>query len=93
MPGRFEADSDKARHNWLKHRVSFEEAATIFADPLEITVYDPEHSEYEDRFISIGRSRFDRVLVVCYTERASTIRLISARPATARERRTYERHP
>jgi len=91
MAGRCESDPDKARENWLTHRVSFEEAATVFFDPLEITEDDPDHSIGEDRYISIGRSTFDRLLVVSYTERAGTIRLISARPATPRERRAYER--
>ena len=91
MAGHFEADPDKARTNWLKHRVSFEEAATAFFDPLEVTIHDPAHSADEDRFITIGRSNFDRLLVVSYTERGSTIRIISARAATPRERRSYER--
>jgi uncharacterized protein len=91
MAGQFEADREKARVNWLKHRVSFEEAVTVFSDPLERTTPDPDHSIDEDRFVTIGRSRFDRLLVVSYTERGSTIRVISARAATPRERRTYER--
>ena len=91
MPPRFESDPNKARENCTKHRVSFEEAATVFFDPLEVTVYDPDHSIDEDRYISIGQSTFDRLLVVSYTERGTTIRIISARTATPRERREYER--
>jgi uncharacterized DUF497 family protein len=73
MAGRFESDPEKARANWLKPRVSFEEAATVFYDPLEVTTGDPDHSICEDWSISIGRSTFDRLLVVSYTEREGTI--------------------
>ena len=90
MAFRFEFDPEKARVNWIKHRVSFEEAASVFSDPLEVTVYDPEHSSDEDRFLSLGRSMTNRLLVVSYAERGSVIRLISARPATSAERRHYE---
>ena len=88
----FEYDPEKARTNGIKHRVAFEEAASVFYDPFEVTVYDPEHSDDEDRYISVGRSRHDRLLVVCYVERGSTIRLISARAASPNERRNYEEH-
>ena len=90
MALRFEWDGAKARSNWEKHGVSFEEAATIFGDPLSLTVSDPDHSETEERYISMGASAASRVLVVSHTDRADVIRLISARPATPRERRTYE---
>jgi uncharacterized protein len=90
MALRFEWDGAKARSNWEKHSVWFEEAATIFGDPLSLTVSDPDHSETEERYISIGTSAASRVLVVSHTDRGDVIRLISARPATPRERRTYE---
>jgi uncharacterized DUF497 family protein len=76
--------------NQKKHRVSFEEAATVFADPLEIMIDDPDHSSAEHRFISIGESFRRRLLVVSYSERANKIRIINARKPTGRERRAYE---
>ena len=86
----FEWDEDKARTNLLRHQVSFEEAKTVFGDPLSVTISDPDHSRDEDRYIDIGRSSGDRLLVVVYTERDSAIRLISCRRATQAERRIYE---
>jgi uncharacterized DUF497 family protein len=86
----FEWDSRKAEANLRKHGVSFEEAQTVFTDPLSITLPDPDHSEDEKRFIDIGMSDNRRVLVVVYTERDQRIRLISARQATPAERRQYE---
>ena len=86
----FEWDSHKAEANLRKHGVSFEEAQTVFTDPLSITLPDPDHSEDEERFIDIGMSDNRRVLVVVYTERGQRIRLISARQATAAERKQYE---
>jgi uncharacterized DUF497 family protein len=86
----FEWDPRKAAANTRDHGVEFSEAQTIFGDPLEATIPDPDHSEGEYRFLSIGRSAAGRVLVVAYTERNERVRIISARPATARERRTYE---
>jgi len=86
----FEWDDEKAKRNLKKHRVSFEEASTVFADPLALTIGDPLHSEEEDRFITLGESRRQRLLVVVFTERGNKIRLISARLATRRERRDYE---
>ena len=86
----FEWDSDKAAENLKKHGVDFVEASTIFADPLEVTIPDPAHSEGEARFLSLGRSATDRVLVVAYTEREGRIRIIHARVAEPKERRTYE---
>ena len=85
-----EWDEHKNRLNKKKHRISFEEAATIFADPLEIMIDNPEHSDKEHRFISIGESFSQRLLVVSYAQRDNTIRIISARKPTTRERRTYE---
>jgi uncharacterized DUF497 family protein len=76
--------------NLRKHGVDFEEAATAFGDPLSITISDPDHSAGEERWLLVGESRAGRLLVVAYTERANEIRLITARPATRRERQTYE---
>ena len=88
---RFSWDPRKASANVKKHGVSFDEASTAFADPLSITVPDPDHSTDETRFLLIGRSTRQRVLVVIHAERSeSDIRLISARPAIRRERRIYE---
>lgn len=70
--------------------VSFEEASTIFGDPMSITIIDPDHSERESRFIDIGYSREGRLLVFSYTDRRDKIRLISARTATRKETRRYE---
>ena len=86
----FEWDRRKAERNLRKHGVSFDEAVTVFADPFELTVDDPDHSLDEDRFVSVGRSAFDRLLVVGYSERGSKIRLIFARRATMPERFDYE---
>jgi hypothetical protein len=86
----FEWDRSKAEANLRKHGVSFEEAQTIFTDPLSITLPDPDHSEDEQRFVDMGVSNQKRVLVVVYTERGLRIRLISAREATAKERKKYE---
>jgi hypothetical protein len=86
----FEWDADKARGNYRKHRVSFEEGVTVFGDPFSITIDDPDHSADEQRYIDIGTSDQDRVLVVSYTERGGSIRIISCRRATRSERRRYE---
>jgi len=86
----FEWDPDKASSNATKHGVDFAEAATVFGDPLELTLSDPGHSIDEFRFISLGRALSGRILVVSYTERDHRIRIISAREATPRERRQYE---
>jgi len=89
----FEWDPEKAALNFAKHGVSFDEASTVFGDPMAGTIGDPVHSENEDRFITIGRSTQDRVVVVVHTDRQGTIRIISARRATRRERRTYGSEP
>jgi uncharacterized DUF497 family protein len=86
----FEWDSDKAASNVRKHKVSFDEAATVFGDPLSGTFEDPDHSIEEDRWITIGTSVRGRVLVVSHTNRGDRIRIISARRATPRERKAYE---
>jgi len=86
----FEWDPGKARRNRRKHRVSFQEAASVFGDPLAMTYYDPDHSMTEERFITVGMSGAGRVLVVAHAERGGNIRLISARETTRRERKYYE---
>jgi uncharacterized protein len=90
MTARFEWDEDKARANWTKHNVSFDEAKGVFEDPLYVDFYDPDHSENEERFIIIGRSCQQRLLVVSDTERGERTRLISAREATRQEKTAYE---
>ena len=84
-------DEKKADSNLAKHGVSFDEAATAFGDPLSMTVADPMHSGDEPRFLLLGVTRAGRVVVVVHTERCDNLRIISARPATRGERRTYER--
>lgn len=85
-----EWDENKNRLNQRKHNVSFEEGATVFLDPLEITIDDPAHAVSEYRFISIGQSFSGRLLVVSYTELDSRIRIITARKPTRRECHAYE---
>ncbi len=87
---RFEWDGGKATANFEKHGVSFEEATTVFADLLAMTISNPGHSETEERFLDLGLSHQGRLLVVSYTEREDQIRIISARLASRVERRTYE---
>ncbi len=87
---RFEWDRKKADQNREKHGVSFDEAVTVFYDPLAATVEDPDHSIEEERFITIGYSAQRRLLVVSHTERKGAARLISARRATPRERKRHE---
>ncbi len=86
----FEWDDAKASQNRTKHGAAFEEAATVFADTLSLTIDDPLHSVEEERFVTIGESALRRLLVVVHTERGDTIRIISARQATRRERKDYE---
>jgi uncharacterized DUF497 family protein len=86
---RFEWDPEKARRNLLKHGVSFEEAATAFSDPLSLTTFDPDHSEDEDRYLLVGATHTLRLVVVAHTHRDESVRIISARIASKRERRTY----
>jgi uncharacterized protein len=88
----FEWDDEKAISNLKKHDVSFEEGATIFNDPLLASIVDPDHSEREERYISMGISVQGRLLVVAHTEREERIRLISCRKATSAERKTYEKN-
>lgn len=83
----FEWDANKARTNLAKHGVSFEEAATLFADARSLTIPDPVHSAVEHRFVTLGTSHRGKLLVVVHTERGDNIRIISARLASRRERR------
>lgn len=83
-------DWRKAERNRRKHGVTFDEAVAVFFDPRELMIYDPDHSIGEDRFVSIGMSSTGRLLVVGYTERGGTIRLIFARRASVPERMDYE---
>jgi hypothetical protein len=83
-------DPRKAAANLKKHRVSFEEASTVLADPLAITGADPDHSVGEVRWITFGLSNRRRLLAVSHTEGDEIIRIISARAATRPERRLYE---
>jgi len=86
----FEWDSRKAESNARKHGVTFEEASTVFADPLGLLMPDPDHSLSEERYLVLGMSARQRLLVVAFAERPPRTRLISARRATRRERRRYE---
>ena len=87
---RFEWDEAKNRSNRRKHGVAFEEAASVFLDPLARTYPDPDHSTTEPQEITIGYSRSGRVLFVAHVERRGRLRIISARRASARERKQYE---
>ncbi len=87
---KFEWDENKAAVNLSKHGISFEEARTVFDDPLYVDFYDPDHSDEEDRYIIVGESQPGNLLIVSYTERADFIRLISARKVTRVEREVYE---
>ena len=86
----YEWDPVKAATNVKKHRVSFEEAASVFLDATALTFWDPDHSEEEEREITIGRSTRQRVLFVAHVTREGRIRINSARPARRQERRQYE---
>jgi uncharacterized DUF497 family protein len=89
----FEWDEGKAQNNLRKHGVDFAEAATAFADPLAAIFADPDHSQEEVREILVGYSERNRLLIVSFTERDEGVRIISARVATPRERRTHEEQP
>lgn len=89
----FEWNEDKAAFNQRKHEVSFLEAIEAFSDWAHVTIADPAHSTREDRFITIGMSYRFRLLVVIHADTDTSIRIISARPATRRERKLYEEEP
>ena len=86
----FAWDSRKAERNLSKHGVSFQEAASVFGDPLALTFFDPDHSDDEDRFLTFGHSAAGRLLVVSHADRDDATRIISARQATRKELRAYE---
>ena len=86
----FEWDQKKAEQNNRKHGVIFEDATTVFSDPLSLTIYDPVHFDQEDRFVTIGMALSKRLLIVVHTDRGEDIRIISSRLATLSERQRYE---
>ena len=86
----FEWDARKAARNLATHGVSFQEAATVFGDRLAITYFDPDHSDAEDRFLTFGHTSAGQLIVVSHADREERTRIISARPVTRRERKTYE---
>ena len=86
----YEWDAKKAKANWRKHGVSFDEAASVFLDPLAVTYPDPDHSGQEVREITIGHSARQRVIFLCHARRGDRTRLISARKVTRRELKQYE---
>ena len=86
----FEWNPDKANSNLKKHGVSFNEASTVFSDPLSVTFPDPDHSYGEERYVIIGLSSANRILIVPHSDRVDRVRIISAREATRNERRFYE---
>lgn len=87
---KIEWDLKKAKLNLKKHDVAFEEAATALIDPMSVTGSDPDHSDYEERYITFGLSERKRLLVVSHTEEGESIRIISARKAIKGERKLYE---
>jgi len=87
---KFTWDRRKDRANLEKHGLSFAEASTVFADPLAATIDDPDHSEGEARFVTMGFTANNRLIVVSHTEEGDTVRIISAREATSHERKAYE---
>jgi uncharacterized DUF497 family protein len=87
---KFEWDPEKAARNLQRHGVSFQDAASIFGDPLAATIPDPEHSTDEPRLITMGVTPSQRLLVVVHTDRGDRIRILSARPATRAETKKYE---
>ena len=93
MAASFEWDPRKAADNYAKHGVSFDEASTVFADPLGGLVDDPRHSKGEERFVMIGSSRNSGLLAVMFTVREERIRITSARRVTRAERKAYEENP
>lgn len=87
---RFAWDPVKAAENFAKHGVSFDDATTVFGDPLSATAPDPDHSFDEERFVTFGTSSGGRHLAIAYAERDDTIRIVSARRVTLRERKVHE---
>ena len=87
----FEWDPKKAETNLRKHGVGFQEAATVLRDPLSITMFDPDHSESEDRYVTTGQSERGRAVAVAHADRGNRVRIISARELTRGEREDYEK--
>lgn len=87
----FEWDEIKAEENLKKHGISFDEAKTVFNDPFSLTIYDPNHSINEERYVDIGLSSKGRLIIVSYTERGENIRIISCRKAKKKEQKDYEK--
>ena len=87
----FEWDPKKAKANLAKHGLGFAEAATVFQDPLAITIFDPDHSESEDRYVTIGVSDQGRAMIAAHADRDDRIRIVSARELTRSERREYDK--
>lgn len=87
---KFEWDVNKAKSNVIKHKISFDEAQTVFEDDFTVTINDDEHSINEKRFITIGHSASGRLLIVCHTLDDNKIRIINARKPTKTERKDYE---
>ena len=87
---KFEWDEQKAEFNKRKHDLSFQEATTCFGDAFALSFSDPDHSELEDRYITFGRTVTGKHVIISHTDRNDVIRIISARPMTSAERRTYE---
>ena len=86
---RFEWDTEKAARNMERHQVSFEEAATVLDDPMFITLVDEEHSQDEERYVTLGLSSRGRLLMLAHTDREGQVRIISARQATKKEEQFY----
>jgi len=86
----FEWDPVKAQNNLTKHGVSFDEAATVFGDPLAVTIDDPDHSQDEQRFLTTGLSKRQRLVILAHADRGGRVRMITAREATPAERKQYE---
>jgi uncharacterized DUF497 family protein len=86
----FEWNAEKAKVNRRKHRISFEDAATVFLDPLALTFPDPDHSSGEEREITVGRTTGQQIVFVSHCPRGDRVRIISARKTTRGERKQYE---
>ncbi len=86
----FEWDSNKDRSNQQKHNISFHEAASVFGDPLAVTFHDPEHSDEENRWLTFGLTRTEKLVIVSHTLRNEKMRIISARLMDKSERKIYE---
>ena len=86
----FEWNTEKAHKNLVKHGISFDEAATVFGDPLAVTINDPDHSQEERRLLTTGLSQHKRLIIVAHTDREGRVRIFSAREVTPAERNQYE---